>query len=197
MEPKTGMPAVDAFFGDTSAWREELKALRALLLQSGLTETLKWGKPCYTLDNANVAILYRFKDCAAVGFFKGALLEQQFGMLVKPGDNSQAMRMAKFTSPVQIAQQADTLLACIAQAIATERAGLSIAFQPPEALTLPAELTRKFEQLPALRDAFFALTPGRQRGYVLHFSQAKQSSTREARIERCIPAILEGKGLSD
>ena len=190
-------PRVDAFIGSVKRWQAELKALRAILRQSGLVEDIKWGKPCYTLNGANVAILYEFKDCAAVGFLKGSLLRDEKRLLVAPGENSQAMRMFKCANVDEIRQAEAELRARIADAIRVEEAGLAVAFEKPAEQPLPDELLARFEELPALRVAFEHLTPGRQRAYLLHFNGAKQSKTRAERVERCIPQILEGKGLND
>ena len=190
-------PRVDAFVGGVKRWQAELTALRALLQHSGLTEDIKWGKPCYTLNGANVAILYEFKDCAAVGFLKGTLLKDEKHLLVAPGENSQAMRMFKFTSADAIRDAEADIRAFIADAIRVEKAGLEVRFQKHAEVALPDELLARFEELPALKAAFEALTPGRQRGYVLYFTGAKQSKTRAERVERSIPLILEGKGMND
>lgn len=190
-------PRVDAFVGGVKRWQAELTALRALLQRSGLTEDIKWGKPCYTLSGANVAILYEFKDCAAVGFLKGTLLKDEKHLLVAPGENSQAMRMFKFTSVDAIRDAEADIRAFIADAIRVEQAGLEVQFQKHAEVALPDELLARFEELPALKAAFEALTPGRQRGYVLYFTGAKQSKTRAERVERSIPLILEGKGMND
>ncbi len=190
-------PRVDAFVGGVKHWQAELTALRALLQHSGLTEDIKWGKPCYTLNGANVAILYEFKDCAAVGFLKGTLLKDEKHLLVAPGENSQAMRMFKFTSVDAIRDAEADIRAFIADAIRVEQAGLEVQFAKHAEVALPDELLARFEELPALKAAFEALTPGRQRGYVIYFTGAKQSKTRAERVERSIPLILEGKGMND
>jgi len=190
-------PKVDLFLSKTKRWRTELDALRNLLLSSELTEDLKWGKPCYTLNGANVALLYEFKESAAIGFLKGALLPDPAGILVAPGENSQSMRMVKVTDPQQIATLAPVLKDYLAQAIAVEKAGLSVEFQKSAPAEMPAEFQQRLEDTPGLKAAFEALTPGRQRAYLLHFGAAKQSQTRAARVEKCIPDILSGKGLND
>ena len=190
-------PRVDAFIGGVKRWQAELTALRAILAACGLDEEIKWGKPCYTMNGANVAILYEFKDCAAVGFLKGALLSDEKHMLVAPGENSQAMRMLKFTGMDAIRLAEADLRAFVADAVRVEKAGLEVQFEKRADQPLPEELLARFGELPALRVAFERLTPGRQRGYTLYFTGAKQSKTRAERVERCIPLILEGKGLND
>jgi uncharacterized protein YdeI (YjbR/CyaY-like superfamily) len=190
-------PRVDAFVRGAKRWHAELAALRALLQQSGLAEDVKWGKPCYTLNGANVAILYEFKDYAAVGFLKGTLLRDDKHLLEAPGEHSQAMRMFRFTDADAIRKAEPEIRAFIADAIRVEQAGLAVQFQKSAELALPDELLARFEGLPALKAAFEALTPGRQRGWVIYFTGAKQRKTREERVERSIPLILEGKGPSD
>ena len=190
-------PKVDLFFTKVKHWQAELEALRAILLASELVEELKWGKPCYTYEGGNVAILFEFKDCAAIGFLKGTLLPDPAGVLLSPGENSQAMRMIKFTDPERIQSQADLLREYLANAIAVEKAGLTVSFAKSADPDIPAEFQQRLEELPALKTAFESLTPGRQRAYLLYFSAAKQSQTRAARIEKWIPAILEGKGIAD
>lgn len=173
-----------------------MKALRRIILGRPLTERLKWGKPCYSLGAGNVLILQPFKDYLALMFFKGALLKDPQAGLKKPGENSQAARQLRFTSTREIAASAATVKAYIDEAIAIEQAGLKVAFKTtPE--PIPVELKTKWREVPALKKAFEALTPGRQRAYLLFFSAAKQSSTRTSRIEKCAPPILRGKGLND
>jgi uncharacterized protein YdeI (YjbR/CyaY-like superfamily) len=188
---------VDAYLNRLQSWRAELEALRSLLLESPLNEDVKWGKPCYSLPCGNVAILYAFKDAAAVGFFKGILLDDKDGILTKPGENSQAMRMAKFTNVGQVKAAEGALRDCIRQAIEIEISGREVSFKNPAETNLPEELQKRLESQPALKAAFEALTPGRRRGYALYFSGAKQAKTREARIEKCVSRILAGKGLND
>lgn len=188
---------VDAYLNHLKSWKPELEALRALLLEAPLNEDIKWGKPCYSLPCGNVAILYAFKDTSAIGFFKGSLLNDESGILIKPGENSQAMRMAKFTSVDQIKAAENALRDCIHQAIDIEISGKEVLFEEPAETKLPEELKKRFEEQPALKAAFEALTPGRRRGYALYFADAKQAKTREARIEKNILRILAGKGLND
>ncbi|MCZ7645727.1 MAG: DUF1801 domain-containing protein [Planctomycetota bacterium] len=177
-------------------WRPELKALRRILLDCGLTEERKWKMPCYTHGQRNVVILAAFKDYCALSFFKGALLKDPQGLLTKPGENSQAARQIRFTKAGEIARLAPALKAYIREAIDVEAAGLKVAFKKnPE--PVPAELQAQLDAHSALKKAFEALTPGRQRGYILFISGAKQSQTRAARAEKCAPRILKGKGLNE
>lgn len=177
-------------------WEEELKMLRAIVLDCGLTETLKWGVPCYTFQQSNVLIVSAFKDYCALSFFKGALLQDTDNILEKPGENSQAARLIKFTDTGTIAEMESTLKSYIFEAVEVEKAGLKVTFKKnPE--PIPEELQNKMEEDPLLETAFAALTPGRQRGYILYFSAPKQSKTRESRIEKCREKIFMGKGLND
>jgi uncharacterized protein YdeI (YjbR/CyaY-like superfamily) len=178
------------------SWTAELKYLRELILACGLTEESKWGAPCYTFQNKNVLMLSALKDYVCISFFKGALINDEKGLLVKPGPNSQAARLFKFQSVGAITQIESDIKAYIFEAIEIEKAGLTVEFKKnPE--PIPAELEAKFEEDPVLKTAFEELTPGRQRGYILHFSQPKQEKTRIARIEKCIPMIMAGIGLHD
>jgi len=189
-------PKVDAYFSKLKNWQEELKKLRTIFLDSPLTEELKWAKPCYTFQKSNIAILCGLKESCAIGFLKGALLKDPNGILIRPGEHSQSGRWLKFTSVRQIAETQPILKAYIQEAIEAEKSGLKVAFKKnPE--PVPEELQKKLNKNPALKTAFKALTPGRQRGYILFFSAPKQSKTRESRIEKCIPQILNGKGLND
>ncbi len=189
-------PKVDALLSKTK-WQEERKTLRAILLDCQLTEEVKWGKLCYTFQNSNLAMIFGLKEYCALGFFKGALLKDAKGILAKPGEHSQAMRQIRFTNLGEIRAAEANVRAYIREAIEVEASGLTVDFKEKEKLEFPAELQEKFDETPALASAFGQLTPGRQRGYILHFSGAKQSSTRTSRIEKCIPRILEGKGLQD
>lgn len=197
MEAINGTEKVQAFLDGVTRRRDALDMLRAMLLDAGLTEALKWGKPAYLLAGATVAILYDFKDTAAVGFWKGVLLADPQGLLTAPGENSQSMRMARFADAQGVRAAEEALRALIADAIRVERAGLTVKFEKSAEPALPAELTERMEALPALRVAFEALTPGRRRGYAIYIAGAKQSRTRADRVEKCIPLILEGKGLND
>jgi len=170
--------------------------LRSILLDCQLTEDLKWGKPCYAFQENNVVIIQPFKEQCAVMFFKGALLKDTHGVLVKPGEHSQAGRQIRFTTVQETAEKEPILRAYVHQAIEVEKAGLEVNFKR-NLEPVPEELQNKFDKDPAVKAAFNALTPGRQRAYILYFSGAKQSKTREARIEKCLPQILKGKGLND
>ncbi len=177
-------------------WEEELKQLRLIILESGLKEEVKWSVPCYTYQGSNVLILSAFKNYCSVSFFKGSLLKDPRKVLVKPGKNSQAARLFKYTSVEQITDSEHILKEYIREAIRIEQSGEKVKFKKnPE--PIPEELKVKFDEDPALKEAFEALTPGRQRGYIIHFSGAKQSFTRQRRIEKYIPKIKEGKGFHD
>ncbi|HZG74918.1 MAG TPA: DUF1801 domain-containing protein [Paenibacillus sp.] len=178
-------------------WPEELRKLRAIALDCGLTEEVKWGVPCYTFQNANVLTIGAFKESCALSFFKGSLLKDEHRVLAKPGENSQAGRVIRFTSVRDIDELEPILKAYILEAIEAEKAGLKPETNRHAELVFPEEFLRKLEEMPALKAAFDALTPGRQRGYHLFFTAPKQAKTREARIEKCIPLILAGKGLHD
>jgi uncharacterized protein YdeI (YjbR/CyaY-like superfamily) len=178
------------------SWPQELRALRRMLLESGLVEELKWSIPCYTLDGKNIAVLAAFKDYCSLSFFKGALLKDE-KKLLQSGENTQSASGFRFTSIDPILEKEDLIKAYIHEAIEVEKAGLKAEFKQKDELELPEELLQKFAEIPELEAAFKALTPGRQRGYVLHFSQAKQAATRISRIEKQIPKIMEGKGFFD
>jgi uncharacterized protein YdeI (YjbR/CyaY-like superfamily) len=189
-------PKIDAYLLQTPEWREETKALRAIALGCGLTEELKWGKPCYSFQESNVVIIQGFKENCALLFCKGALLKDPKHVLEKPGENTQAARRIPFTSAREIVAMKPTLQAYIREAVAAEKAGLEVKYKKnPE--PVPKELQSRLDELPALKAAFAALTPGRQRAYILYFSGAKQSETRAARVEKCRPQILRGRGLND
>jgi len=188
---------VEAYLSGLKKWRDELEQVREILLECGLGEELKWRAPCYTYQGGNIAIIGELKACCVLSFFKGSLLKDPEGILTKPGENSRAARVIRFTSVPEIVELAPVLKAYIHQAIEVEKAGLKVDFEESGTLPLPRELQDKFNELPPLRAAFEALTPGRQRGYVLHFSAPKQSQTRESRIEKCSQRILDGKGLND
>jgi uncharacterized protein YdeI (YjbR/CyaY-like superfamily) len=190
-------PKVDEFMSKAKKWREEFEKLRMICLDCGLTEELKWGKPCYTLEKSNIAILQGFKEYCAIMFFKGALLHDPNGILVKPGKNTQAGRQIRFTNVREVADKEPTLKAYISEAIEVEEAGLEVDLKETAEFTVAEEFQNKLDAMPALKTAFEALTPGRQRAYLLYFSSAKQSKTRVSRVEKCIPKILDGKGLND
>ncbi len=190
-------PEVDAFVGRAKAWQAETKKLRAILLDCGLCEELKWGKPCYTHQGNNLAIIQGFKQHCAVMFFKGSLLKDPAGQLVRPGEHSQAGMRLEFTSVKRVNELEPALRRFVAQAIRLEQAGAKVDFKAKHELTLPDELSSRLKGDPALAAAFRALTPGRRRAYAMHFSGAKQPATRAARIEKCVGRILAGKGLND
>lgn len=171
--------------------------LRAIALDSGLTEELKWYQPCYTFNGNNVAIISAFKEYCVLSFFKGALLKDPNGILVRPTENMQAARQIRFTSKEEIEKLAPVARAYLLEAAEVERAGLKVNFKKIEEFPIPAEFQRRLDEDPGLKAAFQSLTPGRQRAYLLHFSAAKQAITREARIDKCVPQIMEGKGLND
>ena len=190
-------PLISAFMERQKKWQAELLALRAVFLSTPLTETIKWYKPCYTFEGRNIASLAGLKDHCWILFFKGALLRDPHGILQKAGDNSQSARVINFTSVPQIKKLKRVLHSYVQEAIACEQAGLKVIFEKSEDRVPPDELLAAFAQTPGLQQAFSALTPGRQRGYLLHFGQAKQSSTRMARIAKCTAAILQGRGLQE
>ncbi len=196
-------PKVDFYFNKAKNWQEQLEQLRIIVLDCGLTEELKWGVPCYCFpasagkQKSNIVLIHVFKEYCALLFFKGALLQDTHGILVQQTENVQAARQIRFTSVLQIVELEPIVKAHIFEAIEVEKAGLKVELKETAAFKMPKEFQYKLDKLPALKAAFDALTPGRQRAYLLHFSAAKQSKTREARIEKCIPQILDGKGLND
>ncbi|MEZ4702503.1 MAG: YdeI family protein [Rhodothermales bacterium] len=195
---KSGMnPKVDAFLHRATAWQEEFEKLRAIALACPLDEDLKWGTPCYSLGGGNVVLIHGFKDYCALLFFKGALLQDPEGILVQQTKNVQATRQIRFSSLRQIVEMEPVITAYIEAAIEVEKAGLKVALKSTEAFEVAEEFQARLDELPALKAAFEALTPGRQRAYLLHFAAPKQSRTRSSRIEKCIPLILEGRGLQD
>lgn len=188
-------PKVEALLSQPQ-WHEERKKLRAIALSCQLSESMKWGKLCYSVQSGNVAMIFGMKEYCALGFFKGSLLKDPEGVLVAPGEHSQAMRQLRFTQAEEIDAQSATLSAYLNEAIELEKAGAKVDFSEKHELTYPEELRAALDGNAALKAAFEALTPGRQRGYILHFSGAKQASTRVARIEKCTPDILVGNGLN-
>ena len=186
---------LDKVFSDAKLWREEADALRRILLACGLTEELKWRSPCYTAGGKNICVIQRMKDFLSLMFFKGALLRDPDGILEVQGPNSREGYRVRFTSVDDVARMADSVRACVREAIAVEQAGLKV--ETPPDLEYPQELIDKLDEDPDLGAAFDALTPGRRRGYVLHVAAAKQSKTRTARVDRCRDKILAGKGLLD
>ena len=197
MTPPKRNPKVDAFIANAKAWREELKRMRAILLDSELTEDFKWNQPCYTFQNKNVIVLGPMKDSCAFAFFKGALLKDPHGVLTRPGQHSQSTRWIKFTSMREIAEMKSVLQAYIREAIAIEKSGLKVKLKKTSDLKFPQEFQLMLDEFPELKKAFEALSPGRQRAYIYHFSAPKQSKTREARVQKLMPRILSGKGLLD
>lgn len=189
-------PRLDRFFDRDTPWRAEVQALRAIMLSGPVTEDLRWRQPCYRAHDANIAIIGGMKDCAFVSFLKGALLTDPDGILVPPGDNSRSARMAKFTSLAEIGAAEAALKACLSEAVQNEQDGKKIAFEKDD-LDHPPELDAALDADPALREAFEALTPGRRRSWLLHFTQPKQSKTVVSRIEKAAPSIMAGKGLND
>jgi uncharacterized protein YdeI (YjbR/CyaY-like superfamily) len=189
-------PKVDAFVSEERRWRKESERLRRISLGCGLTEELKWGKPCYMFQESNVVIIQGFKEYCALMFCNGALLKDPKGILKRIGEHTQAARQARFTNVREIVELEPTLKAYIHEAVEAEKAGLKVILNKNPVPT-PKELQKKLDDIPALKAAFHALTPGRQRAYIFYFSAAKQSKTRESRIEKCKRRILEGKGLND
>jgi uncharacterized protein YdeI (YjbR/CyaY-like superfamily) len=185
-------PKVDEFLGKAKKWKEEYETLRNIVLDCELTEEFKWMHPCYTFDNKNIVLIHGFKEYCALLFHKGALLQDAHGLLIQQTENVQGARQIRFTNVQEIVATESILKAYIHEAIEVEKAGLE-----NEEFIIPEELHNKFDDIPALKTAFEALTPGRQRAYILYFSQAKQSKTRESRIEKYMQKILDGKGLKD
>ena len=190
-------PEVDFFFSEAKEWRKEFEKLRMILLNCGLTEELKWGKPCYAFQKSNIVIIQGFKEYCALLFTKGALLHDARGILIQQTENVQAARQIRFTNVQEIVKLETILKAYIHEAIDAEKSGLKVNYKKTSEFKVPEELKNKFDETPALKTAFHALTPGRQRGYLLYFSAAKQSKTRESRIEKYRRQILNGKGLND
>jgi uncharacterized protein YdeI (YjbR/CyaY-like superfamily) len=190
-------PKVDFYFSKAIKWREEIKKIRTILLYCELTEELKWGCPCYTFEKSNIVLIHVFKEYCALLFFKGALLKDAKGILIQQTENVQAARQIRFTNVREIVKMEDALKSYIREAIEVEKAGLKVKLKKTSDYKIPEEFQNKLNKIPALKIAFDALTPGRQRAYFFYFSQPKQSKTREARVEKCIKKILNGKGLND
>ncbi|WP_068501728.1 YdeI/OmpD-associated family protein [Paenibacillus kribbensis] len=190
-------PKVDVYLSKVRKWQEEMEKLRVIILDCQLTEELKWGKPCYTFQESNIVIIQGFKEHCALMFFKGALLNDPNGILIKPGEDTQAGRQIRFTHVGEIVEMETILKAYIVEAVGVEKAGLKVDFKKSTELIIPEEFQAKLDENPALKTAFDALTPGRQRAYVMYFSAPKQSKTRESRVEKCMQDILNGKGLND
>ena len=190
-------PKVDFYFNKAKTWREESKKLRTILLDCGLTEELKWGKPCYTFQESNVVIMQGFKEYCALLFCKGALLKDAGGILIPQTENVQAARQLRFTNVREIVEMEPILKAYLHEAMEVEKDGLKVTYKKTSEFKVPEEFQNALKEFPALKAAFKALTPGRQREYLLYFSAPKQSKTREARVEKCMEQILKGKGLND
>jgi uncharacterized protein YdeI (YjbR/CyaY-like superfamily) len=190
-------PKVDVYLRKAKKWQEEMEKLRMLMLDCQLTEELKWGKPCYTFQKSNIVLMVGFKEYCALIFCKGALLNDANGLLIKPGENTQAGRQIRFTNVREIVELESVLKGYIYEALEAEKAGLKVNFKKNTELIFPEEFQNKVDEIPALKTAFDALTPGRQRAYQLFFSAPKQSKTRESRVEKCMQQILNGKGLDD
>jgi uncharacterized protein YdeI (YjbR/CyaY-like superfamily) len=188
-------PKVDAYIEGEKTWRQEFEALRAIIRDVDLAEDFKWGHPCYALGKVNIVLMHGFKDYCALLFFKGALMPDPGGILVQQTENVQAARQIRFTGADEIRRMANVLKSYIQEAIEVEKAGLKVEFK--KEFEIPEEFRTRLDERPDLKAAFDALTPGRQRAYILHFSGAKQSKTREARIEKYLPHILAGKGIDD
>ena len=190
-------PKVDFYFEKNEKWKKEIEKLRTIVLDCGLEEELKWGCPCYTFNESNIVLIHVFKEYCAYLFFKGALLNDADGILIQQTENVQSARQVRFTNAKEIAKMEKTLKAYIYEAIEVDRAGLKVKLKKTADFKIPGEFQKKLDKNAALKKAFNALTPGRQRAYIFYFSQAKQSKTREARVEKYIQQILDGKGLDD
>jgi len=190
-------PKVDWFFNKDTQWQEEYVKLRMICLDCGLTEELKWGQPCYTLKKSNIVLIHGFKEYCALLFFKGALLSDPNGILIQQTENVQVPRQMRFTNVLEIVELETTIKAYIHEAIEVEKSGLKVELKKTSDYKVPEEFQYKLDHIPALKAAFEALTPGRQRGYLFHFSQPKQSKTRTERVEKYTPKILAWKGLDD
>ncbi len=190
-------PKVDWYFNKADKWQKELTQLRTIILDCGLIEELKWGVPCYTFQKNNIVLIHDFKEYCAILFHKGVLLNDTDGILIQQTENVQSARQIRFTSLRQIIEMEPILKTYIYEAIEVEKAGLKVELKKPTEFKMAEEFQIKLAEMPALKAAFDALTPGRQRGYLLHFSAPKQSQTRAARVEKCMPQILDGKGLQD
>ncbi len=188
---------VDFFFNKATQWQKEYEKLRTIILDCHLAEEVKWGCPCYTFDKNNIVLIHGFKEYCALLFFKGALLKDAKGILIQQTENVQVARQVRFTSVNEIAKLEPTLKAYIFEAVEVEEAGLKVELKKTSEFTMVDEFKHTLDKHPALKKAFYALTPGRQRGYLLYFASAKQAKTREARIEKYTPAIMDGKGLED
>ena len=197
MSESTQNPKVDFYFDKAGKWQKELEQLRVIALDCQRTEELKWGTACYTLGDGNILLIHAFKEYCAFLFFKGALLKDTDGILIQQSENVQAARQIRFTSLEEIVDLKTILKTYIYQAIEVEKAGLKVELKKTTEFAVSEEFQNKLNEMPDLKKAFDGLTPGRQRAYLLHFSQPKQSKTRESRVEKNIPNILKGKGLND
>lgn len=190
-------PKVDNFIEKAKKWQDEMEKLRMIVLDCQLKEELKWGVPCYTYQGSNVVIIHGFKEYCALLFFKGALLSDPDRILIRQSENVQAARQIRFTYSGQIVELEPVLKSYIFEAVEIQKAGLEVQLKKPAEATVPAEFQKSLDEFPELKSAFERLTPGRQRAYLLYFSDPKQSKTRESRIEKSIPNILSGKGLNE
>ena len=188
---------VDFFFNKANKWQNEYKELRMIVLECGLQEELKWGFPCYTFQNSNIVLIHGFKNYCALLFHKGALMKDANGVLIQQTENVQSARQIRFTNIREIRELGTLLSDYVNEAIELEKAGLKVTFKKSTEFKIATEFQNKLDELPALKIAFDALTPGRQRAYLLHFSAPKQSKTRASRVERCMQKIISGKGLND
>jgi uncharacterized protein YdeI (YjbR/CyaY-like superfamily) len=190
-------PKVDVYLSKAKKWQEEVEKLRMIIQDCGLTEELKWGWPCYTFQKSNIVLIHAFKEYCALLFFKGALLNDANGILIQQTENVQAGRQIRFTNIREIVEMEPIIKVYINEAVEVGKAGLKVNFKKNTELIFPEEFQNKLDENPALKTAFDALTPGRQRAYIFYFSQPKQSKTRESRVEKCMQQILNGKGLDD
>jgi uncharacterized protein YdeI (YjbR/CyaY-like superfamily) len=190
-------PKVDGFFSNAGRWQEEMEKLRSIILNEELTEELKWGWPCYSFQESNIVLMHGFKEYCALLFFKGVLMKDPNAILIRQTENVQAARQIRFTNARQIAGMASVLKAYVREAIEVEKTGLKVEYKETTEYPIPEEFKSRLARTPALKTAFDALTPGRQKGYLFFFSAAKQSKTRESRIDKCMRQILSGKGLND
>lgn len=190
-------PDVDFYFDKAEKWEEELRELRGILLDSGMTEELKWGVPCYTVEGANVILIHYFREYCALAFFKGVLMKDPEEMLIQTTENVQSTRHLRFTGVTEIREQRSIISSYLKEAVEIEKAGLKVKYKKTDEYHVPEEFQQRLDEDADLKAAFESLTPGRQRGYLLHFAQPKRSTTRQSRIEKCAPRIFEGKGLND
>lgn len=194
---KTMNPKVDALIDKSEKWQKEFEKLRSIILDCGLTEELKWGQPCYTFEGKNIVLIHGFKEYCAILFFKGALLNDIKNILIQQTENVQAARQIRFKNVRQIDKIKSIIKSYIYEAIEVEKAGLKVKFKKTSDFKMPEEFQKMLSKNTRLKKSFSSLTPGRQKAYIFYFSQPKQSKTREARIEKCIPHILDGRGLND